>query len=168
MCKCNKIQEEHPPFGSGLRLFSLERFISMLLAGRLTAWLDNVSTLCKSTALGKISLIQHRMDFKTRLGLLHTSVLYTDRFDVPWNTITEIQRMCTHPHTHMRAHPSHALSIWTLGRGRRGGNGGAGEKITRLLGCATVYVLIHLKWLQSVRILNGLSVAETDTRMMVI
>ncbi len=116
MCKCNKIQEEHPPFGSGLRLFFLERFISMLLAGRLTAWLDNVSTLCKSTALGKISLIQHRMDFKTRLGLLHTSVLYTDRFDVPWNTITEIQRMCTPTHTHTRARSSITctfyMNIW--------------------------------------------------------
>lgn len=55
-----------------------------------------------------------------------------------------------------------------LGRGLRGGNGRAGEKITRLLGCATVYVLIHLKWLQSVRILNGLSVVETDPRVMVI
>jgi len=39
-----------------------------------------------------------------------------------------------------------------------GRDGGGEKKITRLVGCATVYVLIRLEWLQSVRILDGLSV----------
>lgn len=67
----------------------------------------------------------------------------------------------------------HFLYIWVKAwekqsKEKVGRDGGGEKKITRLVGCATVYVLIHLEWLQSVRILGGLSVVETNTRVMLI